>query len=543
MINRLLSIALLVGLSTGVTRADGATVTLDLSQAVNPASFPLASNGVWTGTYGNGYPHLSFNNNVFSLTHLVDLDGFGSENEWGYWDGFTYSCNGDNSNYGSGVSQSWVARQFGNMAGGGIKTDAHGNVIRNSSGKVMADPGLPYLVAYWGYYKILFGSSDKQTLQVNLNKVYRAEGVYINNSPWPFYGNSGGDSFARPLDRDGDYFKLIVHGLDGNLSDNGRSVEYYLARNIGGALVQSPDWEWVDLSALGEIGGIYFTMESTDNDPVVGINTAAYFCMDKLTVSVPLSSAGVTGVRLNHAAAILNAGETLQLSATVEPSNAADQSLSWTSADSRIASVAANGLVTALSPGSTLVTVQTSDGGYTASCSITVSDSPPDGSQPVTGVRLNQTAATLAVGNILQLAATVEPSDAANRNVIWTSDNESVAAVFSDGQVMALSPGSALITAKTSDGGYTSSCAVTVVNPTGTIKLAARPAVYPNPFAEYIMVEATRGCDATIYDTAGRIRLKARLAAGVNRIDASGLPKGVYVLRWGDGVVKAVKLK
>jgi len=267
--------------------------TLDLSQPTNPATFDVDANGVWTGTYSNDYPYIEFNNSTFMLSHVIDGDGFG-DGSGGSWDGFTYSKNGDNTDYyGGGSSQSWTTHQWGNMAGGGIKTDADGNVLKDENGVVTADPDTPYLVAYWGYYKKEGPYADmfpdaQQTLQIILNKVYNAKGVYINNSPWPYYGNISGDGFARPLDQDGDYFKLIIYGLDENYEDNGKQVEYYLAQNIGGTLIQSPNWEWVDLSALGEIGGMYFRMESSAGDPMYGMNTAGYFCMDKLQVEDPL---------------------------------------------------------------------------------------------------------------------------------------------------------------------------------------------------------------------------------------------------------------
>ncbi|MDR0538816.1 MAG: hypothetical protein LBH04_12355, partial [Tannerellaceae bacterium] len=171
---RILSLALLLAIATGSLMADGTLITLDLSRPTVPSSFPLASNRIWTGTYSNAYPEISFNNGIFRLSHVVDRDAFGSENQWGYWDGFTYSKNGDNTNYGAGNSQNWVACQFGNMAGGGIQTDAAGNVRKDASGAIMADRDIPYLVAYWGYYKILFGSSVRQTLEVTLDNIYKA---------------------------------------------------------------------------------------------------------------------------------------------------------------------------------------------------------------------------------------------------------------------------------------------------------------------------------------------------------------------------------
>ena len=255
-------------------------ITLDLSQPTNPETFTLDASGVWTETYNDvDYPFIEFNNSTFMFSHLIGGEG----SAWGgsSWDGFTYSKNGDNTNYSQGGSAGWVSNQWGNMAGGGIKTDAQGNILTENS-VVLTDPNAPYLVGYWSF---MDGYYDYRILTVIFDDVYQAEEVYINNSPWAYYGNMDGDGFARVLDQEGDYFKLFIHGLDENYEDNGKVVEYMLAEFKDGVLYQSPNWERVDLSTLGEIGGIYFTMESTDSDPIYGMNTAAYFCIDKLQVS------------------------------------------------------------------------------------------------------------------------------------------------------------------------------------------------------------------------------------------------------------------
>ncbi|MDR2806025.1 MAG: DUF4465 domain-containing protein [Dysgonamonadaceae bacterium] len=252
-------------------------ITLDLSQPTHPATFTLDANGVWTETYNDvDYPFIEFNNSAFNFSHL----GAGEGDAWGgyYWDGFTYSKNGDNTDYGT----DWVSHQWGNMAGGGIKTDAQGNVLKDENGVVLADPDVPYLLAYWGF---MDGYYEYPTLSVIFDDVYQAKEVYINNSPWSYYGNIHTDGFSTPFAQEGDYFKLFIHGLNENYEDNGNVVEYVLAEFKNGALRQSPNWEKVDLSALGEVGGIYFTMESTDSDPIYGMNTAAYFCIDKLQVA------------------------------------------------------------------------------------------------------------------------------------------------------------------------------------------------------------------------------------------------------------------
>jgi len=281
------------GLRSVTANADG-IITLDLNSPLNPTSFEVNANSVWTETYNDEDYTYFETNSPFAFSHI--LDGPGAAFGGYYWDGFTYSKNGDNTDYGQGSSGGWVANQWGNMAGGGIKTDAEGNVMKDPSGIVLTDSEAPYLVAYWGfvmepeyfytvpYYGINLTepAHNLQTIITDGN-VYEAVGIYINNHPWPYYGNLNGDGFASAFG-EGDYFKLIIHGLDADLNETGKSVEHMLAEYKDGQLVQSPNWEWVDLSSLGEIGGLYYTMKTTDEHPTYGPNTACYFCMDKLQI-------------------------------------------------------------------------------------------------------------------------------------------------------------------------------------------------------------------------------------------------------------------
>ena len=83
----------------------------------------------------------------------------------------------------------------------------------------------------------------------------------------------------------------------------------------------------------------------------------------------------------------------------------------------------------------------------------------------VTGVSLNKTGLSLEIGATSTLSATVAPSNAAERSVIWSSSNSSVATVDASGKVTAVKAGNATITVTTIDGGYTATCSVTVVDP------------------------------------------------------------------------------
>ncbi len=79
----------------------------------------------------------------------------------------------------------------------------------------------------------------------------------------------------------------------------------------------------------------------------------------------------VTGVALDKTTATLTEGETLALKATVAPENAINKTVTWTSSDEVVATVA-NGVVTAKSAGTAIITVTTEDGGHNASCAVTV---------------------------------------------------------------------------------------------------------------------------------------------------------------------------
>jgi uncharacterized protein YjdB len=87
---------------------------------------------------------------------------------------------------------------------------------------------------------------------------------------------------------------------------------------------------------------------------------------------VPHVPVPVTGVTLNASAKTVNAGSTFQLTATVAPTNADNKAMTWSSGDTAVAMVDANGLVTAKAEGTAAITVKTADGNKTAQCVITV---------------------------------------------------------------------------------------------------------------------------------------------------------------------------
>ncbi len=168
----------------------------------------------------------------------------------------------------------------------------------------------------------------------------------------------------------------------------------------------------------------------------------------------------VTGITLSPTTKTMYAGESSMLTPTITPDNATNKSVTWTSSDPTIASVDENGIVKAIKEGTATITAKTNDGGFTATCTVTVNK----GTQKVTGITLTPTTNTIKPGDSFVITPTVTPSDAADKSVTWSSNDSSIARVDSTGKVTALKAGTVTITATTNDGGYKATCTVTVAN-------------------------------------------------------------------------------
>ena len=158
------------------------------------------------------------------------------------------------------------------------------------------------------------------------------------------------------------------------------------------------------------------------------------------------SGPGMSSVTLTHA---------------IVPSNATNvQEVIWTTTDPSIATVE-DGVVTALGPGGVSISVIVIVRGgvtFAQDCKINVLGI------PVTSVTLNETAMELEIDREFTLKATVMPEDATNKNIIWTSSNEAIATVDSEGIVTGVSVGQVTITASTWDGGVEATATFNIIN-------------------------------------------------------------------------------
>jgi hypothetical protein len=178
-------------------------------------------------------------------------------------------------------------------------------------------------------------------------------------------------------------------------------------------------------------------------------------------IKIPENMA-VSDVTLNKSSVTLSINDTTKLVATVKPNNAINKEVTWSSNDSKVATVDSDGRVKAISEGTAKITVTTKDGAKTDQCTVKVVKD----LITVTNVSLNKTSISLTVGGAEQLKATVTPENATDKSVTWDSSNNTVATVSKNGLVTGLNEGAATITARTNTGNRTSTCSVKVINNT-----------------------------------------------------------------------------
>lgn len=244
---------------------------------------------------------------------------------------------------------------------------------------------------------------------------------------------------------------------------------------------KSVTWESSDTSVatVSENGEVTAVKEGTAVITVTSVadNTQKATC--KVTVATSPNE-----VTLNKTELSLLIGAKETLNATITPEGASDKSVTWESSDTNVATVSANGEVTALTKGTATITVTMVDGKKTASCVVTVT-------LPPTEITLNKTNLLLLIGVKETLQVTITPESAPDKSVTWESSDTDVATVSENGEVTALTKGAATITITLVDGKKTASCVVTVVDET-----TARCQVVNNATP----VTSTVGANGTMYE-------------------------------------------
>ncbi|WFO16753.1 Ig-like domain-containing protein [Cellulophaga baltica 4] len=176
------------------------------------------------------------------------------------------------------------------------------------------------------------------------------------------------------------------------------------------------------------------------------------------TITVQAATFAVTGITVDPTVITITNGSTTTLTETIAPANATNQTVTWSSDNTSVATVNTSGVVTGVGTGEAKITVTTQDGGFTATSLVTVEAA----SIAVTGITIDPTSITIINGSTTTLVETINPSNATNQNVIWSSSDNAIATVNATGLVTGVGVGSAIITITTEDGNFFANSLVTV---------------------------------------------------------------------------------
>lgn len=162
-------------------------------------------------------------------------------------------------------------------------------------------------------------------------------------------------------------------------------------------------------------------------------------------------------------------GQTITLSAGVNPSNAAEKSVKWSSSNNGIATVDQNGNVTGVKAGTVDILATSVDGGIVGRKTITVNPIIHVSSVSISGPT------SVTEGQTIKLNASVNPSNAAEKGIKWSSNNNNIATVDQNGTVTGVSPGEVIITVTSVYGGKSATYKVVVNEKPATFVITFTP--------------------------------------------------------------------
>ncbi len=180
-------------------------------------------------------------------------------------------------------------------------------------------------------------------------------------------------------------------------------------------------------------------------------------CMDACVVTV-VEPIHVQSISLSKTALSIVQGKSETITATILPQDATNKEIIWLSDNENIAKVE-NGVITAISPGTTNIKAISLDNEMTAICVVSVEQL-----YPLAGIKFDKTKLNLDAGASETINVIYTPENATNKKLKWTSSKPAVA-IVEDGIVKGIAAGTAIIVATSDDGGYKATCVVTVVQP------------------------------------------------------------------------------
>lgn len=354
----------------------------------------------------------------------------------------------------------------------------------NGFAVVIDDPRQDGFVPGEVSFFIDYGSTITDRLEIaTLNFTVKDSAAGSTQLSMDFAGAMNGDETVAPEGNENMNFS--ISGPNGTLTDGTLPIvielesiaidgeeEFTMARGETDTLTVTATPEAAlegKTVAWSSTNGDVVSVDQNGNITAVGRGTATITAtVDghsdsvNITVNVPL-----TGISLNAATLNLTKGQSSQLVATLTPEDAdGDNTVTWTSSDESVATVDANGNVTAVADGEATITAAV--GNLTATCEVTVKEI------PLESIALDKETLELVKGATDTLTVQYNPETTTDdKGVTWTTSDASVATV-ENGVVTAVGAGTARITATSVMGAdITDSCEVTVTAPLQSLTLTA----------------------------------------------------------------------
>ena len=313
----------------------------------------LYGSGAGVSSADEAYQWTDTNN---TWLHNILSEGYGS---WCYWSGGHAISNyntGDIADYGGFNTQLTVYKKgvSGLSRTGGGHNGSNNFAVHygyaDNSGYGLGADALPALTFADGAERVI-------------------DHMYVTNTTYALNCYIDGNGLTAKIGPD-DWVKLVATGYDTKGAKTGETV-IYLCNGPDNIIM---DWTKWDLSSLGKVSKVTFNVTgSSDNG--YGFSQPAYFAYDDVAVRFEKAGADVpaTGVTLDKTALSLTEGESATLTATVEPENATDKAIVWTSSDNAVATVE-NGVVTAVKAGTATITAAC--GAAADTCTVAVTAAP-----------------------------------------------------------------------------------------------------------------------------------------------------------------------
>lgn len=190
----------------------------------------------------------------------------------------------------------------------------------------------------------------------------------------------------------------------------------------------------------------------------VGEATITVFNPDKTLQSsckVSVQPINATAISLDIKSLELLVDEEIALTYKITPDNTTNKQITWSSADINISTVDNTGKVKAIGVGETKITAKTNN---------LISDVCDVKVNPVkaTTISLSQNSISMEMSDKQTLSVSFTPVNTTNKKIVWNSSNSTIASVSETGEITGVGEGTAIITAKSDDGGFTANCNVNV---------------------------------------------------------------------------------